>query len=227
MKVKDPRKREQYIKKYPVQDFFSVNISQYLELHTFKDGEFICEERKAPDHLYFILEGKVKLSLIHQDGNVSLVQYYESGDILGELELLGMRDQSQSIQAVGSVVCFGLPIARCKEMLMSDVKFLQILCRVVAGKMQRGVSKLVEMQSFSLENRLAAYLLQKEEEVGKGQWMQVKLTDLALYLGASYRHLSRVMKTFDEEGWIRKERTKILLVEHSVLYALAEQMKID
>ncbi|MBR5316206.1 MAG: transcriptional regulator YeiL [Firmicutes bacterium] len=227
MKVKDPRKREQYMKKYPVHEYFSGKISQYLELHTFKEGEFICEERKAPDHLYFILEGKVKLSLIHQDGSVTLVQYYEPGDILGELELLGMRDQSQSIQAVGAVVCFALPIVQCKDILMSDVKFLQTLCRLVAGKMQRGVNKLVEMQSFSLENRLAAYLLQKEEEVGRGQWMQVKLTDLALYLGASYRHLSRVMKTFDEEGWIQKERTRIMVVQHSVLYTLAEQMKID
>ena len=81
--------------------------------------------------------------------------------------------------------------------MLEDAKFLQNLCRLVAGKMQRSVNKLVGIQTYPLENRLAAYFLQKEKEVGKDQWMNVKLTDLAQYLGASYRHLSRIIKDFD------------------------------
>ena len=227
MKVHDPRKRETYIQKYPVHDYFSTDIKAYLQLHTFKRGEFLCEERKMPDHLFFILEGKVQLSLIHQDGNVTLVQYYEPGDFLGELELLGMRRESQAIQAVGDVVCLALPFDRCKELMLSDAKFLQNLCRMVARKMQRSVNKLVGIQTYPLENRLASYLLQKDSEVGCGQWMHVKLTDLALYLGTSYRHLSRVIKDFDDAGWIEKQRTKMRVLKRDELYELAEQMEIE
>jgi len=227
MKVKDPRKLDAYIKKHPVHRYFSVDVKKYLELHTFKKGEFICEERKTPDHLFFIIEGKVKLSLIHQDGNVTLVQYYEPGDILGELELLEMRQQSQSIQAVGDVVCLALPFDGCKEQMLSDSKFLQNLCRLIAGKMQRSVNKLVDTQTYPLENRLAAYFLAKEDEVGFGQWMHVKLTDLAQYLGTSYRHLSRVIKDFSDAGWIEKERTKMRVLEREGLFELAEQMRTE
>jgi len=227
MKVKDPRKRERYIKAYPVQEYFSLDIERYLELHAFKKGEFICEERKTPDHLFFILEGKVKLSLVHQDGNVTLVQYYEPGDILGELELLGMRQESQAIQAVGNVTCLALPFDSCKEMMLADPKFLQNLCRLIAGKMQRSVNKLVDTQTYPLENRLAAYFLAKEDEVGCGEWMHVKLTDLAQYLGTSYRHLSRVIKDFSDAGWIEKERTRMRVLEREGLFQLAEQMRIE
>ena len=227
MKVKDPRKVDAHIKRYPVHQYFSADIKKYLELHTFKKGEFICEERKTPDHLFFILEGKVKLSLIHQDGNVTLVQYYEPGDILGELELLEMRQQSQAIQAVGDVVCLALPFDDCKEAMLSDSKFLQNLCRLIAGKMQRSVNKLVDTQTYPLENRLAAYFLTKEDEVGFDQWMHVKLTDLAQYLGTSYRHLSRVIKDFSDAGWIEKERTKMRVLEREGLFELAEQMRTE
>lgn len=227
MKIKDPRKREEYIKKYPVQKHFSVPVERYLELHMFKKGDFICEERKRPEHLFFILEGKVKLTLIHQDGNVTLVQYYEPGDILGELELLGMRQQSQSIQAVDSVICLALPFDACKQMMLSDAVFMQNLCRIMAGKMQRSVDKLVNTQTYPLENRLAAYFLEKEEEVGCGAWMHVKLTDLAQYLGASYRHLSRVIKDFSDAGWIEKERTKMRVLQREGLFELAEQMRTE
>lgn len=227
MRVHDPRKVERYMKEYPVHQYFSSKIDEYLELHTFKKGEHLCEERKTPDHLFFILEGKVKLSLIHQDGNVTLVQYYEPGDILGELELLGMRQQSQTIEAVGNVTCLSLPFDPCKEIMLSDSKFLQNLCRLIAGKMQRSVNKLVSIQTFPLENRLASYFLQKEDEVGDGQWMHVKLTDLAQYLGTSYRHLSRIIKDFDEAGWIEKDRTKMRVLVREGLYELARQMEIE
>ena len=227
MKIKDPRKREAYIKKYPVQQYFSSDVTQHLELHTFKKGDFVCEDRKTPDHFFFILEGKVKLSLIHQDGNVTLVQYYEPGDVLGELELLGMRQQSQAIQAVGDVTCLALPFARCKETMLSDAVFMQNLCRIIARKMQRSVNKLVNTQTYPLENRLAEYFLMKDAEVGRGQWMHVKLTDLAQYLGTSYRHLSRVIKDFDAAGWIEKERTKMRVLEREGLRKLAEKMETE
>lgn len=227
MKVNDPRKREVYMRRHPVHRYFSADVTPDLELHVFKKGEHLCEERKTPDHLYFILEGKVKLSLIHQDGNVTLVQYYEPGDILGELELLGMRQASQTIEAIGDVTCLALPFENCKRIMLEDAKFLQNLCRLIAGKMQRSVNKLVGMQTYPLENRLASYFLQKEDEVGYGQWMHVKLTDLAQYLGTSYRHLSRIIKDFDEAGWIEKERTKMRVVERDRLYQMAQQMEIE
>lgn len=227
MKIKDAKRRDAYIKKHPVHQYFSADVEQYLEMHTFKKGELVCAERKTPDHLFFILQGKVKLSLIHQDGNVTLVQYYEPGDILGELELLGMRQHSQAIQAVTDVICLALPFDQCKETMLSDPKFLQNLCRLIAGKMQRSVNKLVDTQTYPLENRLAAYFLAKEDEVGYGQWMHVKLTDLAQYLGASYRHLSRVIKDFADAGWIEKQRTKMRVLERKGLFELADQMRTE
>lgn len=227
MRVRDPRKVEQYMKRYPVHQYFSKDITQALELYVFQKGDHLCEERKTPDHLYFILEGKVKLSLIHQDGNVTLVQYYEPGDILGELELLGMRQQSQTIEAVGDVTCLALPFEGCKDIMLEDTKFLQNLCRLIAAKMQRSVNKLVGIQTYPLENRLADYFIQKEDEVGQDQWMHVKLTDLAQYLGVSYRHLSRVIKDFDDAGWIQKERTKMRVLERKPLEELLRQMEIE
>lgn len=227
MQIHDPRKIKRYLEKYPVHQYFTTDVTPHLQLHIFRKGEHLCEERKTPDYLYFILEGKVKLSLIHQDGNVTLVQYYEPGDILGELELLGMRQQSQAIEAVGEVTCMALPFEGCKDIMLEDTKFLQNLCRLIAGKMQRSVNKLVGIQTYPLENRLADYFIQKEDEVGQDQWMHVKLTDLAQYLGVSYRHLSRVIKDFDDAGWIQKERTKMRVLERKPLEELLRQMEIE
>ena len=227
MKISDQTTRLQYIAKYPIQDLFSVPIEDFLEVHLFQKGEYICEELMVPERLYFVAEGRVKLYVIHQDGNVSLAQYYEAGDILGELEFLGIRTQSQSIQAVEASVCLALSFHEHRQLILSDAVFLRNLSKLIAEKMLRSVSKLVATQSYPLENRMAAYLIEKEEEVGRGNWIRVSLTDLAQYLGASYRHLSRVIKRFDEEGWIERERGRMRVRNYKALEAKASQMQIE
>ena len=165
--------------------------------------------------------------MIHQDGNVSLAQYYEAGDILGELEFLGIRTQSQSIQAVEPSVCLALSFQEHGSLILSDAVFLRNLSKLIAEKMLRSVSKLVATQTYPLENRMAAYLLEKEGEVGRGNWVRVSLTDLAQYLGTSYRHLSRVIKHFDEAGWIDRERGRMRISNYKALAEKVSLMQIE
>lgn len=227
MKITDQSIRREYIERYPVQELFSEPIEELLEVHVFKKGEYICEELMAPERLYFLVEGRVKLYVIHQDGNISLAQYYEAGDILGELEFLGIRTQSQSIQAVEASACLALSFKEYGSRLLSDVVFLKNLSKLVAEKMLRSVSKLVATQTYPLENRMAAYLLEKEGETDGENWLSVSLTDLSQYLGSSYRHLSRVMKQFAEAGWIERERGKLRIGDHRALEEKAAQMQIE
>lgn len=227
MKISDPNIRRQYIERYPIRDLFSAPVDDLLEVHVFKKGEYICEELVAPQRLYFIVKGRVKLYMIHQDGNVSLAQYYDPGDILGELEFLGIRTQSQSIQAVEESVCLALSFKEHSELILSDTMFQRNLSKLIAEKMLRSVSKLVATQTYPLENRMAAYLLEKEREAGRGNWIKVSLTDLAQYLGASYRHLSRVIKQLEEAGWIDRERGKLRIRSHEALEEKVSQMQVE
>lgn len=233
MKIKDAKKRAAYLSQYPIEAYFSENtmgiLADSVEVHVFRKGEFLCEERVAPRRLYFLMDGKVKLSMIHQDGSVTLAQYFEAVSVLGELELLGIRSQSQSIEAVQDAVCIALPFERCGALMLSDTVFLRNLSRFLAEKMLRSVDKLVATQSYPLENRLAAYLLETEEDRGMapGGWMKLRLTDLAQYLGCSYRHLSRVMGQFAEAGWIEKERTRLRITDRTALFEKVSQMETE
>lgn len=227
MKISDQHIRMEYIYKYPVQKLFSVPIEDLLEVHVFKKGEYICEELMAPERLYFLAKGRVKLYMIHQDGNISLAEYYEAGDILGELEFLGIRTQSQSIQAVEESVCLALSFQEHGALILSDAVFLRNLSKLIAEKMLRSVGKLVATQTYPLENRMAAYLLEKARETEGEGWIKVSLTDLAQYLGASYRHLSRVIKQFAEAGWIERERGKMRVIQRKALKEKASQMQVE
>ncbi len=233
MKIKDAERRAACLKKYSVSEYFSAATAAALagkmEVHVFRRGEYVCEERKTPRCLYFLVDGRVKLYMIHQDGSITLAQYFEAVSVLGELELLGIRSQSQDIQAVKDSVCIALPFDSCRELMLSDTVFLQNLSRFLAEKMLRSVDKLAATQSYPLENRLAAYLLEAEAEQGvlPGGWIRLRLTDLSQYLGCSYRHLSRVIGQFAGEGWIEKERTRLRITDRDALREKLSQMETE
>lgn len=233
MKIKDAKRQAACLKRYSVETYFSAAaaaaLAEKMEVHVFRKGEYVCEERKLPRCLYFLVDGRVKLYMIHQDGSVTLAQYFEAVSVLGELEFLGIRSQSQTIQAVQDSVCVALPFDSCRELMLSDTVFLQNLSRFLAEKMLRSVDKLVATQSYPLENRLAAYLLETEEERGvmPGGWMKLRLTDLSQYLGCSYRHLSRVIGQFAGGGWIEKERTRLRITDRDALLKKVAQMETE
>ena len=57
--------------------------------------------------------------------------------------------------------------------------------------------------------------------------MDIRLTDTAQYLGASYRHLSRVVGQFHDAGWICKERTRLRITDHVALEEKASMMEVE
>ena len=233
MEITDKKQKDTILKKYCIERFFSTAVWQALkgglEIHSFRKGEYICEDRKSPRRLYFLVKGRVKLSMIHLDGNITVAQYFEPISLLGELELLGIRRQAQTIQTVTDVICIGLPFDVCESILLSDSVFLQNLSRFLAEKMLRGMERLAATQSYCLEDRLAAYLLEAEEENAADMdgWMKIRLTDLAQYLGCSYRHLSRVIAQFVQAGLIEKERVRLRISNKAALQQRVEQMETE
>ncbi|MEE0741565.1 MAG: transcriptional regulator YeiL [Emergencia sp.] len=227
MRIKNEKEVKKYLAEYPLQPLFSVPIEEDVELHVFRRGEFICEELMPPERLYFLVRGSARLYLIHEDGNVSVVQYYEAGDVLGELELLTVRSQSQTIQAAQDCVCLALPFSRCREKILQDPVFLRNLSRMIAEKMLRSVGKLAGIQNYPLENRLATHLLELDRLSGNDSLMKLKLTELSSYLGASYRHLSRVLKQFADSGWIEKDRNRIRITNKKALQEKAARMETE
>ena len=76
---------------------------------------------------------------------------------------------------------------------------------------------------------MAAYLLEAEEENAADMdgWMKIRLTDLAQYLGCSYRHLSRVIAQFVQAGLIEKERVRLRISNKAALQQRVEQMETE
>ncbi len=220
MIISDPIEKRKYTDKYKIEDLFSIPITSYLEVHSYKKGEFICKELDTLSYLYFLVEGRAKMYQTHKNGKVSLIHFYSCGTILGEVELLGVSKTAHSVQAMIDTVCIQLPLYNMRDEILNDAKFLREIARHLCVKLLRDTDNLISSQAYTLETRLAAFILFSNTN----NLYEEKHTEVSQYLGVSYRHLLRVLSDFCKRGLLVKEDRGYRINNSASLKSIVDEM---
>jgi len=221
MEIYKNEKRQRYLKEYSIAHLFSFPIEEFIEVHEYKRDEWIIQEGMRPDFLFYVIEGKAKTYVTHQNGKVSLINFINTNDYIGEMELLNEVYYTKGIQTSTKTICFALPFHRCRAQMLEDVKFLRELTKFLSVKATKFSAKYSQSLAFPLENRLADFILQTaDEEVYKEK--HVTVCD---FLGVSYRHFLHVLAQFCDKGYLQKEGRNYRIQQHKPLYELAEMLK--
>jgi len=213
--VKDDLREE--ISQY---EYIFKNLDEYMQLEIFSPNENIIDSYKPITKLYFLLKGKAKVSLVHEDGKRSIVHFVKPEEFIGELTLLDIEKEHKDVIAISECHCISVSIEDTKDILLKDHEFLLILSRYIGEKLIERTWFASKHQNYELKNRLAAYILMTEYN----DIYSEKHTETAEYLGVSYRHLLYTFSLFRDEGLIFKEK-KGFKINREGLMELAEILK--
>ncbi|OCA92096.1 transcriptional regulator YeiL [Pseudobacillus wudalianchiensis] len=217
MKVYKNEKRKDYLKEHSIAHLFSFPIEEFIEVHEYQRDEWIIQEGTRPDFLFFVIEGKAKIYVTHHNGKVSLINFINANDYIGEMELLHEVYYTKGIQTSTKTICFAIPLHRCRTQLLEDVTFLRELTKFLSVKATQMAAKYSQSLAFPLENRLADFILQTADE-GFYKEKHVTVCD---FLGVSYRHLLHVLAQFCDKGYLQKEGRHYRIQQYQPLYELA------
>lgn len=221
MEIYKGEKKRLYLERHSIANQFSFEIEEFLEVREYKRDEWIIREGRRPDFLFYVAEGKAKIYVTHQNGKVSLLNFINAHDYIGEMELLNDVYYTKGIQAATKTVCLVLPFSQCRTRLLEDAKFLRELTKFLSVKATLMAAKYSQSLAFPLENRLADFIIQTADN-GVYREKHVIVCD---YLGVSYRHLLHVLAQFCEKGYLQKEGRTYKIKEQYALYELAEAIK--
>lgn len=198
---------------------FFKNIIEDIRGERYEPNESIVSYHNPLENLYFLLSGKAKIYMLHEDGKSSLIQFLQKGDWIGELTLLGIERQHKDVVAINECICLSLPLKVASKKLLSNNEFLLYLNRYLASKLLKRTEFFAKNQNYELKNRLAAYILLTE---CNGLY-QEKHTETAEFLGISYRHLLYTLKKLQEENYIHKTKSGYK-IEYEKLQLLAKDI---
>ena len=221
MEIYKGNKKQEYMANISIGHLFSFPVEEFMEVHEYQRDEWIIRESMRPDYLFYVIEGKAKIYITHQNGKVSLINFINARDYIGEMELLNDVYYTKGIQASTKTICLALPTYRYRAQLLNDTKFLRELTKFLSTKSTLMSAKYSQSLAFPLENRLADFILQTAD----GGIYKEKHVTVCDYLGVSYRHLLHVLTQFCDKNLLQKEGRHYQIKHHSALSELAEMMK--
>jgi len=162
--------------------------------------ETVLSFEKPITHLRFLVDGRAKITLVHEDGNQSIVHFVHPGEYIGELTFLEIEKEHKNVIAISECTFMSIDIKLANQKLKTDAAFLFQLCQFIGDKLLHRAHFNAKNQNYELRHRLAAYILTTHHH---GLYTE-KHTETAEYLCVSYRHLLHTFKEFIETGLITK-----------------------
>lgn len=221
MQILKNENRNYYLQQYPITHLFSFPIEDYIQVHEYKSGEWIIQEGTSPEYLFYVLEGKAKIYITHQNGKVSLLDFINEFEYIGEMELLHEVYFSKGIQASMKTICFAIPFHSSRKLMLEDATFLRHLSIFLSNKATHMAMKYSQSLAFPLENRLADFILQTADN----NLYKEKHVTVCDFLGVSYRHLLHVLSQFCEKKFLKKEGHAYKIIDKTALMELAALLK--
>jgi len=158
------------------------------------------------DSVFYILKGKVKLTVVSKQGKEAIVALLDSGNFFGEGCLAGQPRRMASARAASDCVLLNIQKKAIVRLLQQQPEFSALFVSFLLARNIRYEEDLVDQLFNSSERRLARVLLLLSHfgKEGKPEKVVPKISqeDLAQMVGTTRSRVSHFMNKFKTLGFI-------------------------
>jgi CRP-like cAMP-binding protein len=171
-----------------------------------KRGELIVEQGKKSHALFIILSGRARVVMTDRSGREVILAVLQVGDYVGEISLIDGKSHSASVQAAVQTDLLVLEQAEFNQCLAENHATANSVIKGLASRLRKADEKISALALMDVDGRVAQVLMSFSQPMeGKRMVIQEKITrqDIAKMVGASREMVSRVMRDFEERGFIK------------------------
>lgn len=178
---------------------------------------------KKPDAFLLVLEGTVRVQQVGANGREIVLYRVCGGEscIMTTACLLSEEDYLAEGVTETDVTAVALPRASFDSLIGRSAAFRRLVFTRYASRMARLMALLEDIAFQRIDKRLASKLL---ELSGDRAMIDITHQALAVELGSAREVISRQIKRFSDQGWVRTTRGKIEILDAAALASLAEQL---
>lgn len=174
-------------------NILAKKLQKYLFVTKYQKGEFVTTALQQEHLFQIIVQGSVNIYFIRDDGSVYSLANAKENDLLGEMELFQHQPGNVYAEANSDVICLAISVGACKNVLLANCQFLQLICESLSQKMETITA--FDVAPESLKQRVLTYMKYKCSN-GEIKGLQ----KAALHLNCSARQLQRILTQYESEG---------------------------
>ena len=172
----------------------------------FKRGEILVEQGKMSNALFIVLSGRTRVVMTDNKGREVILATLQSGDYVGEMSLIDNEPHSATVVAEQQVDVLVLGRDSFLHCLAENAEMAHAVMRGLVQRLRRASENISSLALVGVYGRVAKVLLDAAVMDEAGNRMireKVSRQDIAKMVGASREMVSRVMRDFEEQGFIQ------------------------
>jgi CRP/FNR family transcriptional regulator len=183
----------------------------------YRKGQTIYNQDQPSTSLYLVIEGKVKVARLADDGHQVVVDIYQPDEFFGESAFLSLPQRSEQATALEDAKLMAWGTQEIEEIVMRRPRLAVALLQI---QVQRTLDLTQRIESFSADNiarRLARSLIRFSDRLGTveadGSVHMNAFTHelLSQYVGTSREIVTHYMNQFRRMGYLQYSRRGIVM----------------
>lgn len=196
-------------------------LGRFLRSHHAAAGQLLFSQEDPPGGIWFVESGAVRLYASDPDGREQTIQIARAGSSFNEVPFFDLGPEPATAQVVEAARLLELPVARRDEILRTVPELAVAAAASFAFRLRQAIALVEDLSFRQVAGRVARVLLQAvapHPGVGAGSGGRpLTQREIAEMVGSSREVVARTLRQLEQDGLIRVERGRIVLLDREGL----------
>lgn len=191
-------------------------------------GQHVFEEGMPATHFHLLLDGYIRVIHITPEGEQVTVLHIPSGQLFGFATAVGRQTYPATSVAARECIVLSWPMRLWQEFSAQYEGFAVETGKTIGQRMGEMNSRIVEMATLHVEQRVARALLRLIDQTGRktddGIEIDFPITrqDISDMTGTTLHTVSRLLSAWQRDGILASQRKHITVCQPHELVRLSE-----
>lgn len=200
------------------ENFLEKIFEKNKKTKSYNKKEYFYRENDSPRRLYYIHEGKVKISKINKEGREVVLELCGKGDFFGYWGILEDRLYNENAQAIEDCTIFEIPMDEFKKLLKTNSTISSNFLKLLSNNMLIKEDKIIELAYESVRKRVANALIAICDVYGEEDLsFKVPRDLIATMAGTTVPTTIRMLTEFKSAGLILTSASWVQVLEYDKL----------
>ncbi len=174
-------------------------------------------ENEEGDSLFMILEGRIKVTILGDDGREIILTMLGAGDLFGEMALLDNEPRSATAIAVEESELLLLNRNDFQTAIIDNPAISTALVKVLSTRLRRANHQISTLALLDVYGRVARVIMDMAREEGRRlkdgriAFRRATHQEIANRIGTTRETVTRMLKDLERQGLVKIEGREIVL----------------
>jgi CRP-like cAMP-binding protein len=202
-----------------------AELESQARMRKLKRGEPVYLPHEQADGVILVAQGRVKICHATPDGKQSILGFIDSGEIFGELSLLGSERRDEYVEATEKTTLVLLPKQAVQQVIRKYPDIVLGVTKLIGVRRQRVEKRLRNLLFRSNRERVIHLLLELSEKYGdvseEGISLNIRLShqEMACIIGSTRETVTVVLGHLQKENLLKISRRRVIITDLNRLAA--------